>query len=251
MGRFFFGVCQRIDARWGHRGFVLSLVLWVPCFVLVWIHPLVGWVVWGALSHVLLDTCNLAGVQLFWPSTRRAVFGGRSVRLRVNGTGEMVLMVIFFAGVWGAYKIQEIGGWRSLAGITGSYEVAAQSALRAGSEAVVLRGTWRSRGGTILKDKEYLVVGRGGVGRKVRWVLWDSEDRRLLRPYLDVYPLNVRARKAGWKWGVVQIGKPVEAVGDLFYQPFAGGRWGAAFAGDILMGVVKWRIDPEGGGGEG
>lgn len=108
-----------LEARFGHRGFTHSLILWFPLLFVGFLFPVAGWLVFGAITHCLLDCASIAGVRLFYPSHRIAVFGGRNFRIKVGSASEMVLMIVLFLCVYGVVYVQQMGGWRSLLGLKG------------------------------------------------------------------------------------------------------------------------------------
>jgi len=228
-----------LESRFGHREFLHSLTFWLP---LLWIglwFPLMGWIVWGAISHTLLDTLNIWGVRLFWPSHRLAVFGGKNMRFRVGSPAEMVFLIVLMLATYGVYRVQEIGGFRAFVGFTGAYQVAANTALKAGLKGVEISGTWRKPGGQIVEDLTLLVIGKEGNKENVKLALWDVQAQKVVRPFQDLHPLHTRARVLTWEWHTHFSSLPVVATGDVFY--YTNYRWGVARAGDWVMGVIKWR----------
>ncbi len=230
-----------LESQFGHRGVIHSLILWLPLLAIGFWFPSAGWLIWGSITHILLDTVNIAGVRLFYPSHRLAIFGGRNMRIPVGSPAEMILFIFLTVSAYGAYWVQNQGGWRNLVGYTGSYEIAAQIAIKAGLNGSIIKGTWRKQGGEIIENLPLLVIGKEGSGELVKLALWDTTHQKIIRPYQTLYPLHVRAYVQEWQWQTHYSSVPMEATGDLFYKPKD--KWGFAQAGDTVIGTFKWHYD--------
>lgn len=232
-----------LNSYFGHRGFIHSLTLWLPLLIVGYWLPLFGWLVTGAISHIMLDTLNISGVHLFYPSHRLAVFGGRNMRFSVGSSIEMVFFVCLSITAYGTYWIQSNGGWRNLVGLIGSYEIASKTAIKSGLHGVIIQGKWRKTGGEVIENYSFLVIGKEGKGKEIKLALWDEQTKRIVRAYKHIYPLHVRAYKQEWQWQTHYSSIPMEATGDIFYKP--NNKWGYAQTGNTVIGLFKWYYSDE------
>lgn len=78
IGRFIKPVSSLLERHVGHRTLTHSLLglaglaLLSSPLLLVW-PPVWSWLLIGMLTHILLDTCNIMGVPLFWPARLETV----------------------------------------------------------------------------------------------------------------------------------------------------------------------------------
>ncbi len=101
IGRIFHPPAAYLERRFGHRGATHSLLALVGLCALT--APLIAvnrlwWtaIVTGYLSHIFLDTLNKQGVQLFYPSTIRAVMPRNpDWRVTAGSKTERGLLVVF------------------------------------------------------------------------------------------------------------------------------------------------------------
>ena len=89
-GRFVKPVSRLIETKFGHRTLTHSLLFTVLFSVIWWpLSPsLAAAFFWGILSHLLLDTLNVNGVPLLWPSRLMFWFWPRrSMRIKYGSSG--------------------------------------------------------------------------------------------------------------------------------------------------------------------
>ena len=96
-GRFVKPLSRLIETKFGHRTLTHSL-LFTLLFSAIWwpLSPsLAAAFFWGILSHLLLDTLNVNGVPLLWPSRLMFWFWPRrSMRIKYGSTGETSVALV-------------------------------------------------------------------------------------------------------------------------------------------------------------
>jgi membrane-bound metal-dependent hydrolase YbcI (DUF457 family) len=96
MGRYVRPVAAWIETTYGHRTVTHSLLAVSLLTLAVWpLGPTVALaLLWGVLSHLLLDTLNVNGVPLLWPVRLQFwFFPSRSSRIRYGSPQETWLAV--------------------------------------------------------------------------------------------------------------------------------------------------------------
>lgn len=97
VGRFVKPVSKLIETKFGHRTITHSL-LFAVLFSLIW-WPIssqlaAAWF-WGIFSHLLLDTLNVNGVPLLWPSRLMFWFWpNRSMRIKYGSNAETSVALV-------------------------------------------------------------------------------------------------------------------------------------------------------------
>jgi membrane-bound metal-dependent hydrolase YbcI (DUF457 family) len=106
LGKFIKPVSRLIERRFGHRtithSFLGAVIFQVIASPLLWLNPRAFWMLLlGVLSHLVLDTWNIIGVPLLYPSRIQFWFViNRAYRLPYGSPIEgTVLVSLFFAGV--------------------------------------------------------------------------------------------------------------------------------------------------------
>lgn len=96
-GRFVKPVSRRIETTFGHRTVTHSLLFTVlfSALLLPFGVPVAAAMLWGILSHLLLDSLNVNGVPLLWPSRLMFWFWpSRSMRIKYGSTGESTVALV-------------------------------------------------------------------------------------------------------------------------------------------------------------
>jgi inner membrane protein len=130
IGRPLYPLARRINEKLGHRTATHSLLgVTVFAFVVAGLEALAratgllspdGFapavcLALGYLSHVLIDTVNKTGVELFWPSRLRCVFFlNERYRIAAGGAGDYWFMVGGLILALGMYPVARDGFTRSL-----------------------------------------------------------------------------------------------------------------------------------------
>lgn len=130
IGRFFWPVSSFLDKRFGHRtvthSFIGTLIIALLFAPLYYYFPNYYYAfIIGYVSHLIIDTFNIQGPLLFWPSNLRCVaWMNRAYRIGYGAKGEYVLMVFIFVGLAVMYPISEKGFMRSVRYVLASMESA-------------------------------------------------------------------------------------------------------------------------------
>lgn len=96
-GKFIKPVSGWIESKFGHRTVTHSLLFTVlfSALLLPLGVPVAGAMLWGILSHLLLDSLNVNGVPLLWPSRLMFWFWpSRSMRIKYGSTGESTVALV-------------------------------------------------------------------------------------------------------------------------------------------------------------
>lgn len=96
-GKFIKPISGWIESKFGHRTVTHSLLFTVlfSALLLPFGVPVAGAMLWGILSHLLLDSLNVNGVPLLWPSRLMFWFWpSRSMRIKYGSTGESTVALV-------------------------------------------------------------------------------------------------------------------------------------------------------------
>ena len=123
IGRPFFPIASWINRKIGHRtlthSFLGILLFGLLAFVIGW--ALRGWLgasagsyarflTLGFASHILIDTLNKSGVDLFWPARVRGVFfGNEGYRIGSAGRGDYWFMTVCLVANLACYPLARDG----------------------------------------------------------------------------------------------------------------------------------------------
>lgn len=96
-GKFLKPVSGWIESRFGHRTMTHGLLFAAvaSALLLPFGVPVAGAMLWGILSHLLLDSLNVNGVPLLWPSRLMFWFWpSRSMRIKYGSAGESSVALV-------------------------------------------------------------------------------------------------------------------------------------------------------------
>lgn len=124
------GLSEWLNARFGHRSFLHSLLALTGVVLLLYAlsKPTVGswWVagIVGYASHLMSDMMTVGGVRLFWPNRIIAVFPGRDEYRVISGAGsERIFLVICLCAALVLYPLSQLGLERMLYGLRSGEEL--------------------------------------------------------------------------------------------------------------------------------
>lgn len=234
LGRLFFFISGPLNQAFGHRTLTHSIFLYlIPLIVGFFWCKILFWVVIGAITHIVIDALNTSGVQMLWPYSKKAVvIGNEGWRFPTASKQEFIMLFILGSLAWANSRIGTMGGYRALVGLmTGSYDIAKIQYYNAGLKEYYLEGSWREKGGQIIK-KRYEVVGEQGKNI----TLWDGD--KLVGIPDDVEPMRINGKEGARVWNVIKICGWVKLRdGHGFY--WDGKRWLEAKSGDVVYGTFK------------
>ncbi len=226
-----------LNRRFGHRGFIHSLILWIlPCILgFVFFKPF-GIFALGALSHIVLDTWNIAGVQMMKPVSEKIfVMAQKKYRIPSGSKKEYILLVILVFFVLLGNFILYKGGIRNiLQKFIGDYTTAIQHYSREGKKICYLEGSFRKINGEILKDK-FLIIGKDNAYNVT--VLHEATDN-IYRIPNDGEFIKCYLVKTVESWQTLKFQDPMTVQkGTCFYRvqtKWLRAKEGSVIAGDVL-----------------
>ena len=231
-------ISTRINKRWGHRGIMHSILVWIPLAIigLKYWKPM-GIISIGAVTHLLIDCMTVTGVQLLTPFSEKIfVLANKQYRIRSSSRQEMMLLGVLCLVLWGSSIIHARGGIRkTLVDVSGSYELVREAYERHGMQECTLIGKIRLPDGVIIED-EWLII---GTEEQNGLALFDRKEQKIIRVPRDGKPLRAKLKPTGRYWQSVKLSKPGEIVsGDVFFK--IKGRWARAWTGMTVIGHVLY-----------
>lgn len=248
IGKVLSPVSLPIYQKFGHRKFIHSLVLWLPITVIGgWLWAPLFWFGVGTCGHIILDCLNITGVQLLTPLTRKTfVLMNKLYRLATASKTEYVLMTCIWLFAWGAYEVQNIGGFKYAIGyVTGSYNLAIQYYKDAGERICYMNGYLRYPNGTIIKDSFKVIGLEGSSGIAI----WDHRQQKILHLPKDAEFLACWLRPTEDSWNRVRIKNrriirlkngPAFQLGKV--KGDSNNQWHEIHSGDSATGFVNYEL---------
>lgn len=234
IGRVFFFVSHPLNMRFGHRGLIHSFFVWTPLLVigLVFKVSVLQWLAIGALSHVLLDCYNTAGVRAFTPfSDKSVVMFKRDWRVSAGSLGEIYVFILIACLLPVSHFTQSIGGWRKLTNLLiQSHKITIEEYTRAGTRICYVNGSFRWTDGRT-QDVNWLIVGVEGEDL----IYFDGE--KLIRESKSGKFLKSKLIQTDTDWISVKInGVGTTAKASFFFD---GKRWYYTPGGSKVMGIIR------------
>jgi inner membrane protein len=226
-----------ISRNFAHRSLTHSLILWAPLTtVSFYVWEPIGWLCVGAITHFMLDTLNVGGVQLMAPLSEKVfVFGGRTLRIPVSSRSEWVFFFCLCVFAYGCYLIHERGGMRTVIGTAlGSYEITKLHYEGEGTRVCHINGNLRYPNGEIDKNGRWLIIGTEG-----EWGLciYDEKKNRTLHVPEDGKFLYCNLETEDRHWTNMELEFYAEVKdGSCFYLSEKG--WRQARSGDFVSGSI-------------
>jgi inner membrane protein len=244
IGRVFFFFSIPLNKYFGHRGFIHSVILWLPLTILgsLFFKPML-YLGMGALSHCLLDCLNISGVALLKPVTEK-IFVLASQRYRI-GTGSrqefILMMALGFVG-WGGGYIGSQGGIRTmLQAFMGNYQMAVDRYKREGTKQCYFEGKLRLSDGNI-KEGSWLVIGTEGSGPFTPVAVYDREENKIIHIPDQAEFLKAKIKVTEKDWHTLKLSGPSQLTkGTVYFKP--GNKWHIAKEGEFVFGVLQYEGD--------
>lgn len=234
IGRVFFFVSHPLNMRFGHRGLVHSFFVWIPLLIvglLVRSHT-IQWLAIGALSHVIIDCYNTAGVRAFSPfSDKSVVMFKRDWRVSAGSLGEIYVFILIACLLPASHFTQSIGGWRKLTNLLiQSHKITIEEYSRAGTKQCYVKGQFRWIDGRT-QDVNWLIVGIENEAL----IYFDGD--KLIREAKAGKFLKSKLIRTDVDWISVKInGVGVTNKASFFFD---GKRWYYAPGGTKVLGIVR------------
>lgn len=239
IGKLLFFLSIPLNKRFGHRGLIHSVVVWLLPLIIGFIYfkPLFI-ICLGIMSHIILDSWNIAGVHLLKPvSEKTYVIAQKKYRIASGSKNEFVLLVILLCSVGvGSYFVVNGGVRNMLQKVLGDYTTAVQHYCKEGKRICYMDGDFRKTNGEIISDR-FLIVGKDDsynitiLYEKTGELFQIPKDGEFNRCYLE---------KSEKEWQAVKINEPMTVVkGTCFYK--LDKIWISAKEGDVIAGNVLHR----------
>lgn len=233
LGRILFFVSAPLNDRFGHRGVIHGLILWVPLllFSAAFGFTLMKWMILGALSHIIIDTYTVSGVRALLPFSKRSlVCFKKDWRIVTGSVHEIFVFVGIFVLISAFHYGHSLGSPRKFINLlVKSPTITLEEYTRAGLGTATARGTFRWADGRTRKA-EWKVVGI----EKGKLVYWDGS--RLIRARHGEF-IRSSLVEHGQVWPQVSVEGFSEVAEASFW--FDGEEWHHALAGDTVFGTVK------------
>lgn len=236
IGRVLFFLSHPINMLFGHRGFVHSLVLWIPFTFLGFLWTPLFYVGCGAISHAIIDSWNLSGVALLHPITEKIfVLAKKQYRLATASRGEFIFMVVLLFITGGAWHIGSHGGIRAiLQAFLGNYQMAVEAYLREGTAVCFMEGKIRFPDGSI-EEGRWLIVGTDTGKNEI--CIFDSKKNTVIHVPRQAIFLKAVLKRSERIWHTLRLTTPaIVKKGTAFYNPSK--QWHRAGPGDLVFGYV-------------
>ena len=244
IGRILFFISIPINRRFGHRGITHSLILWGPVLLFSflgssYIFKAIFWVSLGAISHIVLDSWNRAGVQMCKPITEKIfVMANRNYRIRVASREEFVLMVFLVIAVFIGYRVSAEGGVRKIIRtVISDYQTTIKEYEKQGVKKCYFKGKIRFLNG-FTEEGKWLVLGKNASENSIS--VYDEKRDKLIDIPKDGEFLKCDLEVTGEEWRTLKVDKMLLKSGELFYRADDGKPWKSAKSGEILNGYVLY-----------
>ena len=234
IGRIFFLLSIPLNKYFGHRKAIHGFFLWSIVSVL-------GYIFWkpvfflgmGAISHIFIDAWNVSGVQALEPfSEKICVIFSRNWRIITSSRNEFFVMAILGVMAWSSGYIGSTGGIRAMLGtLIGSYDIAHQQYLSAGTKICYIEGKLRLENGKIEKGK-WLIIGKEGKSG-----LGILKDKKVFHIPAEGMFLRAKIKESSSEhWQAVRISNYVETKNEVFVM--VKGKWRKIPAGKYVSGYI-------------
>jgi inner membrane protein len=234
IGRVLFFISYPLNRAFGHRKLIHGFGLWGGLFAVGVFtgSTMVQWVAFGAISHVLIDTYTIGGVQALLPfSERSVVCFKRDWRIYTASTHEILLFLVIFGCIYAANYSHVIGGPRKLINLMArSHKITTEEYTRAGLTYCMIKGQFRWNNGRI-EEAIWPVVGLEGT----RLVYWNQE--RLIKDGQHGTFIRSILQQTEDEWPVVKVDGLCTVRERSFW--FDSRHWYMAKPGDTAMGTIK------------
>lgn len=233
IGRVLFPISIPLNKAFGHRGFVHSLVLWVPLTCLGYFWPPLYLIGGGAISHCIIDTWTLSGLPMFTPITEKIfVLAKRAYRIATGSRAEMIFLAFLVFLTLAIGHVSSRGGFRAMMlSLMGNYQMAVEAYQREGTTVCNMEGKLRFPDGEI-EEKKWLIIGGVGSGGLT---IYDAEKQQAIQVPAQATFLKAVLKKTDQKWSTLKISTPTELkAGSGFCR--AKDKWRAVQAGEMLIG---------------
>lgn len=238
IGRVFFFLSYPLNKFFGHRGFIHSLVLWMPFAALGWLWQPLAWLALGAISHVVIDSWNLSGVRMLYPLTEKTfVLAAKNYRIGTASRGEFILMFVLIFITLGAGHIGSHGGLRAmLQAFLGNYEIARDHYEREGTKVCYMEGKLRFPDGSITAGR-WLILGTEGDAGNSGLAVLQEETGKILHVPQQAKFLKAVLKPTEEKWQTLRLETPQTLQeGQAYYRPLR--KWNVARPGDLVTGYI-------------
>jgi len=234
IGRVFFFVSHPLNMRFGHRGLIHSFFLWIPLLIvgIVSKSPTIQWLTIGALSHVIIDCYNTAGVRAFTPfSDKSVVLFKRDWRVNAGSLGEIYVFILIALLLPASQFTHAIGGWRKLINLViQSHKITIEEYTRAGTKQCYVKGQFRWIDGRT-QDVNWLIVGIEGENL----IYFDNE--KLIREAKAGKFLKSKLMQTEIDWISVKLNGVGTVKADSFF--YDGKTWYYTPGGKKVMGIIR------------
>jgi len=244
IGRVFFFFSIPLNKYFGHRGFIHSIILWLPLTILgyFFFEPML-YLGLGALSHCLIDCLNISGVALLNPVTEKIfVLASQKYRIRTGSRHEFILMMAFGFIGWGGGYIGSQGGIRTMVqALMGNYQMAIDRYKREGTKQCYLEGSLRYTDGNIVKGK-WLIIGTEGTGKFTPVAVYDSKENKIIHIPDQAEFLKAKIKVSEKEWHTLKLSGPSQLTkGTVYFNP--GKKWHIAKEGESVFGSLQYEGD--------
>jgi inner membrane protein len=236
VGRVLFFLSYPLNKLFGHRGFVHSLVLWIPFTLLGFLWTPFFYIGGGAISHTIIDAWNLSGVALLHPITEKIfVLAKKQYRLATASRGEFILLIVLLMLAWGTGYIGSRGGLRSiLLSFLGNYSMAVEAYQREGTAVCFMEGKLRYPDGNI-EEGRWLIIGTDSG--KDDLCIFDTKKNKVMHIPKQAMFLKAVTKKTEKTWHTMRLTAPAMLKeGYAFFNPSK--QWHRAGPGDSVFGYV-------------
>ncbi len=225
-----------LNKKFGHRGLIHSFILWILPVILgfIFFKPL-GIFALGVLSHIILDTWNIAGVHMMKPvSERTFVMAQKKYRIASGSKREYILLVVLvFFVMLGNFLVYKGGLRNILQKFMGDYTTAIQHYQKEGKRVCYLQGDFRKINGEIIKDR-FLIVGKDNAYNVT--ILHEKSNEVYRIPNNGEFNRCYLVKTEDF-WQTLKFQDPMTVVkGSCFYRIQT--KWLRANEGSVIAGDV-------------
>lgn len=239
IGKIFYFLSIPLNRKFGHRGLIHSILLWLPIMVLglYYFKPL-GIIGIGVIFHIILDAWNVAGVHLMKPlSEKTYVMAQKKYRIASGSKREYVLLVFLLLFIFLGLSVVKNGGIRSITQkFIGDYVTAVQHYEREGQRICYLSGKFRRPNGVILEG-DFLIIGKDSNSNVT--VFNEKENEIYEIPKSGEF-LRCSLKKTDKEWQNIKFNEPMEVLKGVCYYRIQD-KWMYAKSGDVIAGDVVHR----------
>ena len=241
IGRIFFPISYPLNKKFGHRNITHSLLIWFPLLILGIKFKICFWLAVGGLSHLFLDMWNLTGVGIFKPLTDKIfVMANKKFRIKVGSRSELILMLVFFLMLWGAWELHQKKGLRGVTReLIGSYEMSYDDYEHNGLEISYIQGKFREKDGLIKENAKYLIIGEGVSEGHL--ILYDEKNSEIINIPQEGKFLKSKILSDKKEWSTMKVDDVMEVkkVDGMAFQK-ATKKWRRLQKGDFVIGTINY-----------